>query len=246
MTTFLSLCASERLKMSRSYIWLLILISPMFVFLLALTTDISKPMPWIDLFVQSTTLHGIFMLPILSGLLPAFICRYEHTGGGWKQLLSLPVARSQVYFSKFTIVLTLLALSQLLILGALLSAAFILSIGEPIPWGQLLGSLVGGWLACLPLVALQLGVSLIWSSFAAPLAINVALTIPNILIANSAQFGPFYPWAQPVLAMMPRVSQEVYQFGAFNLPLENLMITVLGSFILFLSAGLMHFCLKEI
>ncbi|MNI79034.1 hypothetical protein D3C73_1354650 [compost metagenome] len=114
---------------------------------------------------------------------------------------------------------------------------------DPIPWGLVATSLFGGWFACLPLAALQLGISLSWSSFAAPLAVNVSLTIPNMLIINSQDIAPFYPWAQPVLAMMPLGEAD---FGAFNLPLESLMITVLGSFLLFFAAGFIHFRRKEI
>lgn len=246
MTTFLNICASERLKMSRSHIWLLMLISPIFVFLIGLTVANTTSFPWENLMLQSIILHALFMLPVVSGLLPAFICRYEHTGGGWKQLLSLPVGRAQVYFTKFIIIMTLLALCQLLAMLAVLSAGFIHGIDQPIPWALILRSFIGGLLACLPLVALQLGVSLSWSSFAAPLAINVAFTIPNLLIVNSAKVGPFYPWAQPLLAMMPKVGNETYTFGAFNLPMQSLMVTILGSFLLFLTLGLLHFCKKEI
>ncbi|MNH45089.1 hypothetical protein D3C79_1074430 [compost metagenome] len=64
-----------------------------------------------------------------------------------------------------------------------------------------------------------------------------------MLVINSEKFGPFYPWAQPMLAMLDYGDQA---FGAFALPLQNLLITVLGSFVLFLTAGLVYFNRKEI
>ncbi|MNJ74774.1 hypothetical protein D3C77_717620 [compost metagenome] len=64
-----------------------------------------------------------------------------------------------------------------------------------------------------------------------------------MLIVNSATYGPFYPWAQPLLAMMPNGEME---FGAFNLPYQSLLITVLGSFMLFFLAGLTYFRRKEV
>lgn len=112
-----------------------------------------------------------------------------------------------------------------------------------VPWELLLSSLFGGWFACLPLAALQLAVSQGWSSFGAPLALNVCFTIPNILIANSATYGPYYPWVQPMLAMSPFGEER---FGAFNLPLESLMIVVSGSLLLFLGAGLIGFWRKAV
>ena len=69
----------------------------------------------------------------------------------------------------------LLAVVQLLFMGAVLGAGLIHKVDAPIPWEMLLRCLLGGWVACLPLAALQLGVSTAWSSFAAPLALNVVL-----------------------------------------------------------------------
>lgn len=245
MGSFFRVLSSERLKMSKSRIWLLLLASPLLSTLIgALTeTSYSDANPWTVMLGAMVTLHALFFLPIMSGLFPAFLCRYEHTGGGWKQLLVLPVSRTSVYLAKFTVVAGLLAICQLLFLAGILAAGWIQGFTAPIPWAAIASSLLGGWVSCLPLVALQLGVSLSWASFAAPLALNVSLTIPNILIVNSAKIGPFYPWAQPVLAMMPTREEN---FGAFNLPLESLMITVVGSFLLFFAVGLIHFRRKEI
>lgn len=244
MKTFLNVLASERLKMSKSRLWIVLFASPILSLLIGVSVNLSQVEDrWPVLLTAMVMLHGLLFLPIMAGLFPAYICRYEHIGGGWKQLLVLPVSRTAVYFAKFTVVFVLLTLCQVLFLGALLLAAWVKGLGTPIPWDMIAVSLIGGLIACLPLVALQLGVSLTWSSFAAPLAVNVSLTIPNLLIVNSSTYAPFYPWAQPILAMMPS-GQESY--GAFNLPLESLMITVLGTFLIFMLAGLVHFQRKAI
>ncbi|MBM6995829.1 ABC transporter permease [Paenibacillus sp. DXFW5] len=246
MRTFLNVLAAERLKMARSRVWLVLLASPALSALIGVLIDLPDGLDasaWPLLISGMSMLHGLLFLPIMSGLFPSFLCRYEHTGGGWKQLLVLPVSRSAVYMAKFTVVFGLLAVSQLLFLAALLIVAQVQGISGPLPWGMIATSLLGGLIACLPLVALQMGVSLVWTSFAAPLAVNVSLTIPNLLIINSAKIGPYYPWAQPLLAMMPRGQAD---YGAFNLPYESLFITVLGSFLLFLAAGLLYFRRKAV
>lgn len=247
ITTFFKVLSAERLKMSKSRLWLIVLISPILSTLTGILIVVedagSNLNPW-TLAIQGMSLpHGLFFLPVMAGLFSAFTCRYEHTGGGWKQLLVLPVSRNSVYLAKFTIVIGLLAATQLLFLAGLLFICWFHALPTPIPWGQIAISLIGGWIACLPLVALQIGVSLSWASFAAPLALNVSLTIPNILIVNSKTIAPFYPWAQPLLAMIPQGRMD---FGAFNLPLESLMITILGSFALFFTAGLIYFNRKEV
>ncbi|MEC0240991.1 ABC transporter permease [Paenibacillus dokdonensis] len=247
MGGYFKVLSSERLKMSRSYIVLLMLISPLIAVLIGLLSSVEgSSMPWITLMMVMSMVHALLFMPIMSGIFAAFICRYEHSGGGWKQLLVLPVTRTGVYFAKYTVVAVMLAITQLLLAVAVFLVGFIKGIHAPVEWDIMLRSILGGWIACLPLAALQLAMSMMWSSFAAPLALNVTLTIPNILVANSSTFGPFYPWAQPLLASLPGNAMEGGGFGALNLPFENLMITVLGSFVVFFIFGWVYFKMKEV
>lgn len=239
---------SEWLKVRKSVIWLLVTISPILAGLvgwLSLSAnETGGEFPWLIALSIIASLHGMLFLPLLTGVFAALLCRYEHAGGGWKQLLALPVSRTQVYVVKFLYVMGLIALTQLLFLAVLLGIGFSQGGGSSIPWSDLLGSAGRGWLACLPLAALQLFVSTAWSSFAAPLALNVIFTIPNILIANSADYAPYYPWVQPMLAMIPR--NAGYDFGAFTLPSLTLLSVVLISFVVFFTAGWTYFSRKAI
>lgn len=249
MIGFFRLLAAERLKLFKSFIWILIPLSPLLSLAIGMlmTLDVPESAGSCAQYAQLTSImssfHALLFLPILTGILSAFVCRYEHVGGGWKQLLTLPVSRVGLYLAKFSAVALLLAITQLLFLAAVVLAATHQGIIDGLPWDILFIGVGSGWLACLPLAALQLLVSVSWSSFAAPLVINVMLTLPNMLIINSEQFAPFYPWAQPMLAML---SFDDQQLGGLTLPLENLLITVMASFILFLSAGLLYFRRKEI
>lgn len=231
--------------MSRSYTWLLLIISPVVALLIGVVADAQPDgrITWQVMLSALSMMHAMLFLPVLSGIFAALICRSEHADGGWKQLLSLPVTRSSVYFAKLTMIMGLLAAVQLLFLLAVLGMGWYRGAEGSVPWQLLLSSLFGGWFACMPLAALQLAVSQGWSSFGAPLALNVSLTLPNMLIANSATYGPYYPWVQPLLAMSPFTEDK---FGAFNLPLESLMLLVSGSLLLFLSGGLILFWRKAV
>ncbi|MCU6712268.1 ABC transporter permease [Paenibacillus sp. J5C_2022] len=247
MKSFLGLLASERLKFSRSPIWLLIPASPLVALvigLLASLDDVPADVQYEQLQSTVFSLHALLLLPIMTGIFSAFVCRYEHTGGGWKAMLSLPVSRTGLYLAKFLIVAVMLAVTQLLMLAVLALSVRFHGIAGGMDWGASLLAVSNGWLACLPLAALQLWASIGWSSFAAPLAVNVALTLPNMLIVNSAQYGPYYPWAQPALAMLIR--SEEMDFGAFTLPLENLLVTVGLSFLVFFIGGLLHMKRKDV
>lgn len=242
----IGLLASERLKLTRSPIWLLVLVSP----LIGLATGLLSSLDGVEpesqyMILQSAVfmVHAMLLLPILTGIFASFVCRFEHSGGGWKNLLSLPVSRSGLYAAKFITVALLLAATQLLTLAALIISVEFHGTEGGVDWGAAIPATVSGWVACLPLAALQLWASIGWSSFAAPLAINVGFTLPNMLIVNSEKYSPFYPWAQPSLAMLSSGSMD---FGGFTLPLENILITITGSFVVFLFGGLMHMRRKEI
>ncbi|MGE6666386.1 ABC transporter permease [Paenibacillus xylanexedens] len=240
-TTYFRILSAERLKMSKSPIWLLILLSPLIALLIGLLSTPSGN--WQVLMTTMVFLHGLLLLPMLTGVFTSFVCRFEHAGGGWKQMLVLPLTRSGVYAGKLTIVLMLLAGAQALLLMSILLAGMIHGITMPVPWGFLASKLLLGLLACVPLAALQMFVSLVWSSFAAPLALNFALTIPNILIVNSATYGPYYPWAQPMILMTP---VDGTGFGAYNVPLMTMLAVVGGSAVIFIGIGMMYFAKKEI
>lgn len=244
MNSFWRVLSAERLKMSKSYVWLLVIGSPILALLPgALADKQGEKMSWELLLNVMSMMHAMLFLPVLSGIFAALICRYEHHDGGWKMLLSLPVTRLSVYLSKYVMIIGLLAAVQLTFLVMVLGMGLFQDVPGSIPWSLLLSSVFGGLVACLPLAALQLAISQGWSSFGAPLALNVSLTIPNMLIANSLTYGPYYPWVQPMLAMMPYGDDT---FGAFNLPLDTLMMVVGGSFIVFFATGLLSFYRKAV
>lgn len=235
---------SEFLKIRKSSIWLLIFVSPALSTLVGLLENMGDGHNrWYATLSLMSLLHAMLFLPMLTGVFSAFVCRYEHAGGGWKQVLSMPVSRNAVYGAKFLIVMGLLALTQLLLLAGLLAIGWAKGYQTPIPWEGILRSVLGGWVACMPLAALQLVVSAAWQSFAAPLALNAVFTLPNMLVANSEKYGPFYPWAQPLLMMTPFSERS---FGAFNVTPETLFIVVLGSFAVFFACGLIYFQKREI
>ena len=239
---------SEFLKLRKSSIWMLIFVSPILSLLLGFPElselqDLDPQQWWTATLGTMTFSHAILFLPLLTGIFSSFICRYEHAEGGWKQLMSLPVSRINVYIVKVCIVSFLIATTQILFVTGLFIIGWINGYPADIPWGTISTSVIGGWVACLPLIALQMFASVAWSSFAAPLAVNVIFTIPNILIVNSVVFAPYYPWAQPFIMMMPNSAES---FGALNVSMETLFIVILGSFVLFIGSGLGYFMRKEL
>lgn len=63
--------------------------------------------------------------------------------------------------------------------------------------------------------------------------------IPALMIANSARFGPFYPWAQPFLAMLPNYDSQL-----FYISIQALVFVVISSFVILFIGGFVHFMKK--
>ncbi len=192
-----------------------------------------------DYYMGIVVVYGWIFYPIVSGVLAALVCRTEHADGGWKQLLALPVRRWHVYVAKYAIVAALLALSQLIVLVGMW-AVVTFSHYSTVPWGETLMGMFSGWVAVLPLAALQLWASTRWRAFGGPLALNVVLTFPAIFAVQSEQFDTWYPWGLPVVGMMSSFSDIVtQQWIAFDA--KAFFIVIVGGFVLWFAAGLTHF-----
>lgn len=197
---------------------------------------------WYLTMISMNLTYGLLFLPLITGVLAGLICRYEHQAGGWKQLLALPVTRGSVFLAKYSLIMIIVLMIQLCYLCAIYAVGLINDFSDPFPMMIVWKSILGGWIATFPLVALQLWMSIMWKSFAAPFAVNVIFTLPTILVINSEKFGPYYPWAQP-FSMMYVDGQDQ---GLFSFPGEQVLTVVGGSFALFLLIGYLYFQRKAV
>ncbi|WP_067624140.1 ABC transporter permease [Alicyclobacillus acidiphilus] len=202
---------AEWMKIRKSSIWFPVILAPVLAIAIGFMAShhragmqsLSED-PWNGYYFIVVMAYSLLMLPLMTGVLCSLMCRLEHLSGGWKQILAFPIPRTTIYAVKFLYVFAFVALAQILVLlGVVSTGVGVLHIMTPIPWNMLFRSILGGWIAIIPLIALQLWVSTWWKSFGAPFAVNVILTIPGVAVAHSSRFGPVYPWAQPMLAMMP-------------------------------------------
>lgn len=239
MTGFLRLVSNEWIKLQKWLVLILLVVGPIFSVIPSLTMDHSSTAANQLLMAYSTAVlqYAWIFFPILTGVFAALICRYEHISGGWKQLLVQPVSRSQIYLAKAFLLLLFTATSQIFFVSVFLVGTWWYGMGDSISWEIIIRSAVSGWLAVLPLAALQLWISFLWRSFGVPLAINIALALPSILAAQSETFGPYYPWAQPMLAMVP------FEGEVLHVSIEAWVIIV--GFLIAGIGGWLHFTRRD-
>lgn len=241
----LSILLSEWYKLKKSRVIFIILVGPLTGLFIGLVPNEISDLginEWYFLLLSMNLTYALLFLPLITGVLASVICRYEHQAGGWKQLLSLPVTRGKVFMAKYILLMLVVFLMQLLYLGSVYGVGMIKGFTDPFPIEIVWKSIFGGWVATFPLVALQLWMSILFKSFAAPFAVNVIFTLPSILAVNSERFGPYYPWAQPFSMMyIGGDSGDV-----FFVPWDQLLTVVGGSFVLFFLVGYFYFQRKTV
>ncbi|MEQ6354776.1 ABC transporter permease [Lysinibacillus sp. M3] len=243
-----SILSAEWFKLRKSKMVPIILAGPIIGLFIGLTSNLESNTqdldvnPWyISLFSMNLT-YALLFLPLIAGVLASLICRYEHQSGGWKQLLALPVTRGKVFAAKYVLIMILMMAMQLLYLCSIFAVGMIKGYTDPLPMEIVWKSIIGGWVATLPLVALQLWMSIMFKSFAAPFAVNVIFTLPSILAINSKTIGPYYPWAQPFSMMYVGGNTD----DVFFVPWDQLLTVVGGGFLLFFLGGYLYFQRKAV
>lgn len=233
----------ELMKTQWSLVGLVALLGPLFAVVLGVNPggDLVGAEAWKTAYGFAAVRYAWLFYPLLAGVFAALVCRPEHMGGGWKQLLALPVSRTELYLAKFVVLVGLLAVTNVLFGAVFVVAGLAEHLGTAgIPWGEIARSLLAGWIAVLPLAAVQLWVSSRWKSFGAALALNVCFTLPAIFAAQSHEFAPWYPWAQPVLAMSgmgPTSAEDI----ALGISMTTLWTVIVGGLIVALAGGLITF-----
>lgn len=236
---------SELYKLRKSKMIPIIFVGPMIGLFIGLAVNFKDDFgmnKWYIALLSMNLTYALLFLPLVSGIFASLICRYEHQAGGWKQLLALPVTRGKVFVAKYILIMLLVMAMQLLYLSSIYAVGMIKGYTGPFPLEIVWKSIFGGWVATLPLVALQLWMSVMFKSFAAPFAVNVIFTLPSILVVNSERFAPYYPWVQPFSMMYIGGGTE----DVFFVPWDQLLTVVGGSFMLFFIGGYLYFQRKAV
>ncbi|GIO84799.1 permease [Paenibacillus faecis] len=236
----------ERLKLKRSKLWLLHFIGPLLGVFLAYINFFKNydlfmqpgDNEWLEAWTQVALFMGPFVLPIMVGIYAAVVCRSEHIGGGWKQLLALPIKHSEIFLGKFVTVVKMVIFTMLILFIFFVGFGYIKGMEGSLPIFTIIGFVIRGILACFPLILLQLIISIRAKTFGIPLAVSIVFTLPAIIVA-STPLGQIYPWTQPMLAMSPEDESPIQSYFLFY-------TLVIGTFIGLLIYGLRSFIKRDI
>ncbi|WP_068983399.1 ABC transporter permease [Lysinibacillus xylanilyticus] len=168
-----------------------------------------------------------FTLMVIATLLPSIIAGNEHDSNNWKKIFSLPISKIQIFFSKAILVISLLAITSLLIvLGSIVIWSTFVGFDQII-WTLLLKQIAFSFLASLPTIAIQLWLSLSIKNQAVPILIGIIGAVSSLFLARSSStMINFLPWSYPPLStpLLPNSIDWVWK-GL----LVGLLIFILGA-----------------
>ena len=210
-STFVSSFKSEWLKAKGSLaLWIVIIggfFTPAIVTVVRIIHYKSLPALyatdnfWTVLWQNSWESMSIFLLPLGVILTTSLITQIEYKNNTWKQLHTLPLRFTTIFFSKFALVIVMLVgFFALFNIGIFLSAIvpYLLVSGVPFPKAEIPVRLFITqdcyyFIDCLPIVSLQYLLSLKYKNFLVPVGIGFLIWIAA-LAALSWKYGYLVPY----------------------------------------------------
>ncbi|WP_191565835.1 ABC transporter permease [Metabacillus idriensis] len=233
----LSILKSDLLKVKRKWFWLIVFLGPFGVIALQMVNYgvrydyLMKQQP--DVWAGLLENINMFVAPALllgMTILASQIAALEHQQSSWKQLLSLPVKRREVFTSKWIIVCMMIFISStLLFLGTVLFGISLKFSVHDIPIFDVLKNSYYPFFAGIPVLCLQVWMSIVFSNQAYPLSVGIF----GAVFSLAAYAAPdWVPWKWPLL------------IGAYD-PLWYVIAGLITGSILFL-AGMTDFVRREV
>lgn len=233
----MKLLRTDFLKLKRKGFWLLTFLGPFGVVALQMVNyGVRKDYllaqsdnDW-EYYIQNVSMFTPLALVLGIVILTSLITSIENETNAWKQLMALPVSKLQVYLSKFTVLAILLLFSSILLMVFTYLYGMTLSLGEEIPYTELLKYSFFPYFASLPILALQLWVATTSPNQAVPTTIGVL----GFILTYSAYFLPDWTiWKWATL------------FNDWNEPIINVLLG-LGVGSLLYVIGMLHFARRDV
>lgn len=231
------LLRADFLKIKRKGFWFLTFLGPFGVVALQMVNyGVRKDY----LLKQSEDDWGYYLLNVSSFtplalalgivILTSFMASIENETNSWKQLISLPVSKMNVYLSKFTVLAFFLFLSSVLLMVFTIAFGVFLDLGEQTPFVEIVKYSFYPYFAALPILALQLWIATVSQNQGIPITTGVL----GVIFVYSAMVLPDWMiWKWPSLT------------NEWNEPMINVLLGI-GVGILLYMAGMIDFTRRDV
>ena len=176
---------AELQKCKGARLWLPVLVLPLIsAFVGALTYSMNAPLltgaRWQNLWVQTSLFYGYFFFPMMIAVCASSLWRLEHRESNWNRLMTAPVPVGALVAAKLAVLYWVTLLEHVFfVLLVALCGKLIFGFQEAV-LPDALAWVLFGWLAALPIAAVQLYLSMRIRSFAAPIGIALASCVAGL------------------------------------------------------------------
>lgn len=232
-----NLLRSDFLKTRRKGFWILTCLGPLGVVALQMVNygvrkDYLLQQSEDDWGYYLLNVHSFTPLALVLGIaiLTSFIVSIENETNAWKQLIALPLSKRAVYVSKFTVVAFFLFLSSALLMVFSYSFGMYLNLQGSVPYLELIKISFYPFFSALPILALQLWISMVSQNQGVPITTGV---LGVILTYSSYSLPDWMIWKWPSL------------MNEWNEPWINVLLGLgVGAFVYFL--GMIDFTRRDV
>ncbi|GGE83351.1 ABC transporter permease [Priestia taiwanensis] len=232
------LLASEFLKIKRRWVWFLVVLGPIGVLILqglnfGLRYDYLTNLYKDDLWGGFLRTVQLFLTPVIilgSTIIASMVANVDHQSTSWKHLVSLPIRKRHIVGTKFIVSVLLLSVSCILLSIGSTLLGIGLNFGTDFPWTEVIKTSFYPFLAALPILAIQLWISVIQQNQGLAITVGIIGMIIGL-------FGPLLPdwflWTWP--SLMNETGNQ----------LTNVYLGILVGLILFILLTI-HFVRKDV
>lgn len=178
---------AENRKLHGSPIWLVFFIIPLFPAIMGTYNYMQNTgilsHGWYDLWTQHTLFYALFFFAPMVALYAAYMWRLEYLGNNENLIFTAPVRRFDLFLAKFIIIVKMVILTQIWVYILFAAFGHFWAGLEGFPPTELLLWMSRGIIGAAVIVALQLIISMIVRSFAAPVMIALAGGIAGMLFS---------------------------------------------------------------
>ena len=202
---------SEQTKIKRSYIWIAFILTPLIPTFMGTQNYLNNlellQSEWTSLWTQETLFYSNFFFAPLIAIYCSYLWRLENQNKNRHLLLTQPVPVRDIFLGKLVPIIKITLFTQFWIYVLYLISGKLVDL-PGLPPGETFAYTVRGLFGGVVIAALQLLISMILRSFAAPIAIAVMGSITGLLAANSA-YGVYYPYSLMMLGMNANKSEDM-------------------------------------
>ncbi|MBU5483424.1 ABC transporter permease [Clostridium sp. MSJ-11] len=195
---------------------------------------------WDYLIFDNSLLLGLGV-PLSITIIASALCNIEHQSNCWKQILSLPIPKTNIYLGKLSWLMISLFISSIALTIGMLLIGFIFNFKGNIPWKSLLGDSILVYITSFPIITLQLWLSMTIKNQAFPIAAGAISSMMGLFFAMNKNLRWLF-WAYPTQASTIMLGEK----GLTHNP--DLRIFIIGSLVIgciFLITGTLHFKHKD-